>query len=747
MPEMISISKEELENLRESARKLNSMIAERKKQEEPQPLAWLQLLDILRSISDGFFTLDDQWRYTYVNSNAARMVFRKPEDLLGKVIWEVFPEAINSPFYNLYHHVMTSGEVTCFEHFFPSLNSWYEGTVYPNKKGISIFFKNITDRKKAQDALKKEHDQFQVVLDSLDASIYVTDMTTYEILFINKYGRDMWGDAVGSTCWKTMHPGQNGPCSFCSNAQILLPNGEPAPPVVWEFQNKVNNHWFECRCQAIQWIEGQLVRIVITTDITRRKRAERILHSSEEWHRLVLKTAMDGFWLVDVQGHILEVNDTYCRMSGYSEQELLTMSVPDLEAAEIPVETASHLQRIISEGEDRFESVHRRKDGSTFNVEVSVQFRPLNGGRMVGFMRDITARKKTEETIRASESKYRRLHQSMMDGYVYVNISGKIEDFNEPFRRMLGYSPEELRELTFWDVTPERWHAWQDSVIREQVFSRGYSDVYEKEYRKKDGTIFPVEIRTSLIKDDSGNNIGMWAIVRDISERTLAQKEKDRSYRERMEEKQRHLMEREGLLMDLHDGVGGLVTNIRLLADLSQKKSDKESIKKALGTISRLSADAISEIRGLMHSLDSREMNWRTLVTMLRSDGATMIETHGMSFTAETKIDSSDQPGGLLWVNLFRIYKEALTNIIKHAHAKSVMVTLHILKNKLTLEVQDDGIGWKDQTVSGRGHSIMQKRAKDLRGTLTVSTGSAGTRVSLEVPLPTGCPPVMPEAR
>jgi PAS domain S-box-containing protein len=465
-------------------------------------------------------------------------------------------------------------------------------------------------------------------------------------------------------------------------------------------------------------------------DITARKRLE-------TEYKTVLQGTSDGFWISDMNGRFIDVNNAYCRLIGYSREELLSMGIPDVEAIEKQVDVAQRIKKIVVTGNDSFETRHRRKDGVLVDIEVSVSFLNIGGGRFYVFLRDITARKKTEEILRASESKYRRLHQSMMDGYVYVDMNGKIEDFNDSYRLMLGYSAEELRELNFRDITPEQWREWQDSVIKGQVLIRGYSDVYEKEYRKKDGTIFPVEIRTSLVKDDSGSNIGMWAIVRDITERTLAQKEKEKLYREQLEEKQRHLTEREGLLMDLHDGVGGLVTNIRLLADLSQKMSDRESIKVTLVTISQLSMDAISEIRGLMQSLDSSELNWRTLVATLRSEGAAMIEAHGISFTAESKVAASDQPGSLLWVNLFRIYKEALTNIIKHAHAKSVTVILQISNGKLTLDVRDDGVGWNGQTTSGRGLAIMQKRAKDLGGAVTVSAGNAGTRVSLEIPLPT----------
>ena len=121
------------------------------------------------------------------------------------------------------------------------------------------------------------------------------------------------------------------------------------------------------------------------------------LREREERHRTILQTAMDGFWLLDTQGRLLEVNKTYCRMSGYSAQELLAMHVFDLEASESTADIAARMQKVMTCGEDRFETRHRRKDGSTFEVEVSVQFRPFEGGRLVAFLQDITHRKEAEE--------------------------------------------------------------------------------------------------------------------------------------------------------------------------------------------------------------------------------------------------------------------------------------------------------------------------------------------------------------
>ena len=123
-----------------------------------------------------------------------------------------------------------------------------------------------------------------------------------------------------------------------------------------------------------------------------------MLMASMERHQAIIQTAMDGFWLVDMQGHLLEVNDTYCGMSGYGAQELLTLSVPDLEAAETNSVVAAHIEKVVAQGHDRFETRHRRRDGSVFDVEISVQYQPTDGGRIVCLLRDITQRKLAEAT-------------------------------------------------------------------------------------------------------------------------------------------------------------------------------------------------------------------------------------------------------------------------------------------------------------------------------------------------------------
>jgi diguanylate cyclase (GGDEF)-like protein len=112
------------------------------------------------------------------------------------------------------------------------------------------------------------------VLDSLDAAVYVSDMASGEMLFLNRYGRRHFGEYRGRKCWEVLQKNQTGPCHFCNNDQLLDEQGEPNPPVVWEFQNSNNQHWYQCRDQAIRWADGRMVRMEIATDITDRKLME-----------------------------------------------------------------------------------------------------------------------------------------------------------------------------------------------------------------------------------------------------------------------------------------------------------------------------------------------------------------------------------------------------------------------------------------------------------------------------------------
>jgi len=202
-------------------------------------------------------------------------------------------------------------------------------------------------------------------------------------------------------------------------------------------------------------IDGSGEQCLVTmVDISRLKYAEEALKVSEVQNRnIILQTAMDGFLLGDMQGYLLEVNEIYCRMSGYSRDELLGMRIFDLVTGEDPVVTKSRIQKIIKQGEDRFKSRHRRKNGTFFDVEVSVQFQRSGEGRLVNFVHDITERKQADENLRESEARYKSLFQNNYSVMLLVDPStGQIKDANPAACQFYGWSHAELCSKNASDI-------------------------------------------------------------------------------------------------------------------------------------------------------------------------------------------------------------------------------------------------------------------------------------------------------
>ncbi len=271
-------------------------------------------------------------------------------------------------------------------------------------------------------------------------------------------------------------------------------------------------------------------------------RSAETLYKSEERHRTILHTAMDGFLLFDRESRLMQVNDACCRMSGYSEQELLTMRVSDLEAAETTAETSVRIMKIMAEGEDRFESRHRCKDGRILDVEVSVKYQAIEGGQFVCFFRDITERKQAEHALRESEERYRQIARCVPDLVWTMDLSGRFTYVNSAVERNYDYTVEEFLKLSFHDTcTPEA--AAKHAASLEERLTKAATPRYDpntvatflSEELRKDGSAFWAEVSAALLWSDDGKPVGVIGITRDITERKQAEealRESEERYRQ-----------------------------------------------------------------------------------------------------------------------------------------------------------------------------------------------------------------------
>ena len=295
-----------------------------------------QIRLLLNSTAEAIYGLDLEGRCTFCNDAFLRVMgFAGKDELLGQKIHDII------------HHSTSDGSVcraaTCVAHqgYLLGREAHSESEVFWRADGSSfpvecwshpirrqgkvfgavVTFLDISERQQAEQERNIAISRFQTLVDSLDALVYVADMKSYELLFINQYGRDLWGDIVGRVCWQALQADQDGPCRFCTNSRLLDGAGRPVGTCVWEFQNTVTGRWYECRDQAIPWTDGRMVRMEIAIDISSRKETENALVAEKEQLAVTLRSIGDGVITTDTAGNIVLVNSVAEILTGWSQAE------------------------------------------------------------------------------------------------------------------------------------------------------------------------------------------------------------------------------------------------------------------------------------------------------------------------------------------------------------------------------------------------------------------------------------------
>ena len=155
-----------------------------------------ELHQILNRVSDGFFGLDDEWRFTYMNDCAAELLDISPEEANGGVVWEAFPEAADSQFYENYVRAMEEQEPVSFEEYFPPLNAWFDVSAYPSVTGLSVYFRDVTERRERQQAVRDREREIEAHKDYIDDVLNTIDDLFY---VLDREGRfQRWNESVCS---------------------------------------------------------------------------------------------------------------------------------------------------------------------------------------------------------------------------------------------------------------------------------------------------------------------------------------------------------------------------------------------------------------------------------------------------------------------------------------------------------------------------------------------------------------------
>jgi PAS domain S-box-containing protein len=430
------------------------------------------------------------------------------------------------------------------------------GKVIHNDSGQPIRFigttMDITERRLAEENLRHAMAQAEegarilaALMEHVPEGIAIADAPDVNIRMVSRYGRELTGKPQEVLEGITVEKHAQQWDIYCADRVTVGKNedlpltratqhGELVKDEEWVLGNPGGERIpILCNAGPIRDEMGNITGgVIVWRDITERKMAEAELQTSEEKYRNLFETANDAIHLMNGDTFI-DCNLRAVEMYGCdSKEDMLNHTPMDFSPVNQPdgcdsKEKALEYINLALDGQpQRFYWKHLRKDGTPIDVEVSLNRLDLRGKNYIQAIgRDITTEKQVEDALKISEKKYRLLHENMMDGFVSVGMDGKFLDCNEVYRNMLGYTQAELALLTYVDLTPEKWHAIETDIVENQIIKRGYSDLYEKEYRRKDGTIFPVELHTVLRRDEQGNPASMWAITREISERKKVEEE------------------------------------------------------------------------------------------------------------------------------------------------------------------------------------------------------------------------------
>jgi PAS domain S-box-containing protein len=299
---------------------------------------------------------------------------------------------------------------------------------------VTSTFLDITELKGIEAALRESEQKYRGIFNESVVAIYLFD-TKKNFIDANQAGLNLLGYSRTELLGLSMPDVDADPVVVLPAHRELLVGGR-----LINYEHKLRRKDGAIitvlnNSRALTDGHGNIVGMLSTLiDITERRRAE-------EWHQTVLRTTLDGYFLVGAQGRILDANDAYCQMVGYSQTELFQMSIADLEAQMSLPEIEENLRLIPIKGSALFETKHHTKTGNLVDLEVRVNFLPWDNGRFVSFARDITVRKQMEQALRENEQFLTDIFNSIQDGLTIIGPDLSILRVNPAMENMFCHQP------------------------------------------------------------------------------------------------------------------------------------------------------------------------------------------------------------------------------------------------------------------------------------------------------------------
>ena len=369
---------------------------------------------IMQRVSDGFVAIDKDWNYTYVNKEGGEILGRTPVSLIGKNIWNEFPEGIDQPFYHAYYRAMATQQYIHLEEYYPPFDVWLENHIYPSPEGLSIFFRNITEQKKAAQKIIQSEENLKAIFDNTSEAFILLDTGGIIKAFNNRAEKTVLinGDLpieVGKSIFEYVAGDRKE--YFQLIIQRVL-NGETVSYDRSYFQQTGGFTWIHFSYNPV-WKNEKIIGLCITgVDITIQKTAEQQKEFDHNNLHALINNTDDLIWSIDIDFNLITSNNAFNKLV-------------KKRTGRTPVRGTNVLSEIYNglQVNEFKQYVERAINGESFTVLEfnknpvaswsEISFYPIyEKQQVIGtacFSHDITERKKAEAELRRLEEEQLRI--------------------------------------------------------------------------------------------------------------------------------------------------------------------------------------------------------------------------------------------------------------------------------------------------------------------------------------------------
>jgi PAS domain S-box-containing protein len=748
-------------------------ITERKRVEDALERLRHRYVLLLTSAHDGIYGIDLQGQAMFVNPAAAQMIGSSSEELVGRDLHDIVhhtkPDGNSYPVEECpIYRSIRDGTV---QHVADEVFWRMDGTSFPVEYtstpiiergelvGAVVMFRDITERKRAESALRESEARLRAILDNSPNLVFLKD-TRGRYLDVNRQFEQTFHigrEAIAGKTDEEVFPSEQA-SAFRANDRMVFQAGVPLQFEEVALHDDGPHTSIVCKF-PLHDKNGKVYAICgITTDITERMRADEERQKLLNDKMLLLESTSEGIYGVDLGGRCTFVNKAAREMLGYQADEVVGTDMHELihhhraDGTPYPTEDCRIFEVFRSGRASHVDGeMFWRKDQTSFPVDYSSSPIIEGGvikGAVVAFT-DISQQKQAEEALGQAEERYRSIFENAVEGIFRTTVDGRYLVVNPALARLNGFdSPQEMM-MTVTDIGRQ---VYVEPGRREEFIRLMQKENellgFEYQVRRKDGSIIWISENVRTVRDADGVIVGYEGMVENITQRKEAEEQLQQSL-DRLRTLSARLEvvreeERARIARELHDELGVGLTCLKIdLARvnaivgegegsrLRRKVSDKmramiEQIDNTISAVQRIVSElrpAVLDDLGLVAAIEWQCQNFQQLTAIPCTCTATAedIEVEPERATA-----------------VFRICQEALTNVARHANATAVRVSLQERAGSLLLSVSDNGKGIPDHKINDPqsfGLLGMRERAVLLGGEVTI-TGSPekGTTITMRLP-------------